>query len=204
MVVHCLIVTNRSDQRQQLRARRRALSDSERLQRSLALCRRLSRQALFHSSHNIAAYLPADGEVETQPLIELAWRMGKQVYLPVLVPFLGNRLWFARLEPDTRLVSNRYGIAEPELIHRQRIAPQALDIVLAPLVGFDRDGNRLGMGGGFYDRSFAYLLKRKHWRKPRLIGLAYGFQRLPRLPVQPWDVPLTAVVTDADWYRFQI
>jgi 5-formyltetrahydrofolate cyclo-ligase len=196
-------MTNRSDKRQQLRARRRALNDNERLHRSRTLCRQLSRQPLFHNSHKIAAYLPADGEIATQPLIELAWRMKKQVYLPVLRPFLENRLWFARFDADTRLVSNRYGIAEPELVHRQRITPQALDIVLAPLVGFDRDGNRLGMGGGFYDRSFAYLLRRKHWRKPRLIGLAYGFQRLPRLPVQPWDVPLTAVATESEWYRFR-
>lgn len=196
-------MTNRSDQRQQLRARRRALNDSERLQRSETLCRRLSRQPLFRASRKIAAYLPADGEIETQPLIELAWRMKKQVYLPVLAPFLDNRLWFARFKPDTRLVSNRYGIAEPELIHRQRIAAHALDIVLAPLVGFDRNGNRLGMGGGFYDRSFAYLLNRKHWCKPRLIGLAYDFQLIPQLPVQPWDVPLTAVATDSDWYRFR-
>jgi len=196
-------MTNRSDQRQQLRARRRALNDSERLQRSETLCRRLSRQPLFRASRKIAAYLPADSEIETQPLIELAWRMKKQVYLPVLAPFLDKRLWFARFKPDTRLVSNRYGIAEPELIHRQRIAAHALDIVLAPLVGFDRNGNRLGMGGGFYDRSFGYLLNRKHWCKPRLIGLAYDFQLIPQLPVQPWDVPLTAVATDSDWYRFR-
>jgi 5-formyltetrahydrofolate cyclo-ligase len=197
-------MTNRSDQRQQLRASRRALNDNERLQRSQTLCRRLSRQPLFRNSHKIAAYLPADGEIETQPLIELAWRMKKQVYLPVLTPFLGNRLWFARFKPDTRLVSNRYGIAEPELIHRQRIALHTLDVVLAPLVGFDHSGNRLGMGGGFYDRSFGYLLNRKHWRKPRLIGLAYDFQLMPQLPAQPWDVPLTAVATDSGWYRFRI
>ena len=197
-------MTNRSDQRQQLRARRRALNDSERLQRSETLCQQLSRQPLFRASRKIAVYLPNDGEIETQSLIELAWRMKKQVYLPVLTPFLGNRLWFTRFEPGTRLVSNRYGIAEPERVHRRRIAAHALDIVLAPLVGFDRKGNRLGMGGGFYDKSFAYLLHRKHWHKPRLIGLAYDFQLMPRLPVQPWDVPLTAVATDSGWYRFRV
>jgi 5-formyltetrahydrofolate cyclo-ligase len=196
-------MSDRSRQRQQLRKLRRALDDDERLQRAEDLCRQLSRQALFRTSRRIAAYLPADGEIETEPLIELAWRMGKQVYLPVLVPFLSNRLWFARFEPDTRLVSNRYGIAEPELVHRKRITPQALDIVLAPLVGFDRSGNRLGMGGGFYDRSFGYLLNRRHLHKPRLIGLGYDFQLLPKLPTEPWDVPLTAVATDSDWYRFR-
>ncbi len=194
---------DRRDQRQQLRRRRRTLGNRERLLRSENLCRQLLRQPLFQTSQKLAAYLPADGEIETQPLIELAWRMGKQVYLPVLVPFLSNRLWFARFEPDSRLVSNRYGIAEPERIHRQRIPAHALDIVLTPLVGFDRNGNRLGMGGGFYDRSFAYLLQRQHWHKPKLIGLGYDFQLLPQLPAQPWDVPLTAVATDSAWYRFR-
>lgn len=196
-------MSSRSEQRRQLRARRRALSDRERRQLSRALCRQLARQALFRNSERIAVYLPQDGEVETRSLIELCWSLGKQVYLPVLVPYLDNRLWFARYHPDSRLVGNRFGIAEPEIVHRQRIAAQALDLVLAPLVGFDRNGNRLGMGGGFYDRSFAFLLGRRHWRKPRLVGLAYDFQQLPSLPPQPWDVPLTAVATDAAWHRFK-
>ncbi len=193
---------SRPEQRRELRARRRALSECERLQRSAALCRQLAGQSLFRNASRIAAYLPQDGEVDTRSLIELCWSTGKQVYLPVLVPFLDNRLWFARYRPDTRLVRNRFGIAEPEIVHRQRIAPHALDLVLAPLVGFDRHGNRLGMGGGFYDRSFAFLLGRKHWRKPQLVGLAYDFQQLPSLPPQPWDVPLTAVATDAEFHRF--
>ncbi len=193
---------SRSEQRRQLRARRRALSEREQRQRSDALCRNLARQTLFRTCSRIAAYLPQDGEVETRALIELCWSRGKQVYLPVLIPFLDNRLWFARYRPDTRLVRNRFGIAEPEVVHRERIAVQALDLVLAPLVGFDRHGNRLGMGGGFYDRSFAFLLTRQHWCKPQLLGLAYEFQRLASLPRQPWDVPLTAVATDSGFYRF--
>ena len=193
----------RSDHRKQLRARRRSLTELERLERSASLCSELARQPLFRTSKRIAAYLPADGEVETKSLVELAWNMGKQVYLPVLIPYRANRLWFARYEPDTQLVKNRFGIAEPTIIHRQCIAPYTLDLVLAPLVGFDHNGHRLGMGGGFYDRSFAYLLHRKHWRKPHLIGLAYDFQQLPLLQSQPWDVPLSAVVTDSDWHRFK-
>ena len=192
----------RSEQRKQLRARRRALTESERLERSEALFRHLTRQPLFRNTTRIAAYLPADGEVDTRSLIELAWRMGKQVYLPVLVPFLQNRLWFARYEPGTPLVRNRFNISEPEIVHRQRVPAHGLDLVLAPLVGFDDSGNRLGMGGGFYDRSFDFLLRRDCWRKPRLVGLAFEFQQLPQLPAQPWDVPLTAVATDTHWHRF--
>lgn len=193
---------NRSQQRQQLRAMRRALSRRERQQRADALYKQLFRQTLFNNSRRIAVYLPADGEVETTGIIARAWALGKQVYLPVLVPHTHNRLWFARYRPDTPLVSNRYAIPEPEVVHRQRVAPYALDLVLTPLVGFDDKGNRLGMGGGFYDRSFAFLRQRRAWRKPRLVGIAYDFQQLPQLPAQDWDVPLTAVATETQWHRF--
>lgn len=193
---------DRPQQRRQLRALRRSLDPCERRQRNAALYRSLFSQPLFRNSRRIAVYLPADGEVDTAAIVARAWALGKQVYLPVLVPFLHNRLWFARYEPHTPLVRNRYGIAEPRPVHSRRILAHALDLVLTPLVGFDTEGNRLGMGGGFYDRSFAFLDRRRHWRKPRLVGLAYDFQRLPQLPAQPWDVPLSAVVTDAAWYRF--
>jgi 5-formyltetrahydrofolate cyclo-ligase len=187
---------NRSDQRKQLRRQRCALDPAERLQRSHQLCQRLTQHRLYRNSQRIAAYLSANGEVDTHPLIEHAWSVGKQVYLPVLRPFGDNRLWFARHEPATPLGKNRYHIAEPEIDHVKRVEAWALDLVLTPLVGFDEQGNRLGMGGGFYDRSFAHLLRRRHWQKPRLVGLAFDFQQVKRLPVQHWDVPLTAVATE--------
>jgi 5-formyltetrahydrofolate cyclo-ligase len=193
---------NRSQQRQQLRTMRRTLNRRERQLRADALCRQLFRQTLFNNSRRIAVYLPSDGEVDTTSIIARAWALGKQIYLPVLVPHLHNRLWFARYQPDTPLVTNRFGIPEPEVVHRQRVAPYALDLVLTPLVGFDSKGNRLGMGGGFYDRSFAFLHQRRAWRKPRLVGIAYDFQQLSQLPAQRWDVPLTAVVTDRKWHKF--
>jgi 5-formyltetrahydrofolate cyclo-ligase len=75
-----------------------------------------------------------------------------------------------------------------------------LDLILLPLVAFDESGQRLGMGGGFFDRSLAFLAWRQHWRKPHLIGLAYDFQKVAALPREPWDVPLDAVVTDQNVY----
>jgi len=189
-------MSSRLSQRKQLRSQRCALDPAERLQRSTRLCQHLARHRLFRNSRRIAAYLPADGEVDPRPLIERAWATGKQVYLPVLRTFGDNCLWFAHYEPDTPLVVNRYGIAEPEIDHVRRIEAFALDLVLAPLVGFDARGNRLGMGGGFYDRSFAHLLRRRYWLKPRLVGLAFDFQQLARLPAQRWDVPLTAVASE--------
>ncbi|MDT8388570.1 MAG: 5-formyltetrahydrofolate cyclo-ligase [Thiogranum sp.] len=196
-------MTSRSDNRKQLRAHRRALSPREHQQRSRALCRQLINHPLFRTSKRIAVYLPNDGEVDTRLLIERAWDMHKKVYLPVLVPYRENRLWFTRYTPHTRLVNNRFGIPEPEFVHRQRIRTHALDLVLTPLVGFDAQGNRLGMGGGFYDRSLAFLRRRQHWHKPRLVGLAYDFQQLPELAAEVWDVPLSAVVTDVHWHRFE-
>ncbi len=194
---------NRSDQRRQLRSLRCALDPAEHQRRSQQLCRALARHPLFRNARRVAAYLAADGEVDAHPLIERAWSMGKQVYLPVLRSVGHNRLWFARYEPDTPLVKNRFGIAEPDIDHTRRIEAFALDLVLAPLVGFDRLGNRLGMGGGFYDRSFAHLLRRRHWRKPRLVGLAFERQGVARLPARDWDVPLSAVATEHGVIEFQ-
>lgn len=192
----------RPDQRRRLRRARRGIDPRERLVFEQRLAARLARHRLFRSSRSIAAYLPVDGEVDPSPLVALAWSMNKQVYLPVLAPFTENRLWFTRYEPDTRLVLNRFGIPEPEKIHRQRIATTALDLVLAPLVGFDAAGNRLGMGGGFYDRTFAFLRGRRCWQKPRLVGLAFECQRLPELRGASWDVPLHGVVTEEALYLF--
>jgi 5-formyltetrahydrofolate cyclo-ligase len=182
--------------RSELRAARRALTPVERRLAAEDCARRLIGHAVFRNARRIATYLPADGEIDTAPLIERAWAMGKQVYLPVLLPQGENRLWFARYTPDTPLLPNRFGIPEPDRAAHTRIAPLALDLVLTPLVGFDAHGHRLGMGGGFYDRSFAYLLRHRSWLRPRLVGLAYDFQRLSRLPAQDWDVPLHAIVTD--------
>ncbi len=181
---------------------RRSLGHRERRLRSDALCRQLFSQPLLRNSRRIAIYLPADNEIDTSAIIERAWALNKQIYLPVLAPCGPNRLWFARYESATPLVQNRFGIAEPGSVHRRRIFSHTLDLVLTPLVGFDAQGNRLGMGGGFYDRSFSFLLRRRHWRKPRLVGLAYDFQQLPQLPAQQWDVPLSAVVTDKGWHYF--
>ena len=123
--------------------------------------------------------------------------MGKQICLPMLLPWHYNRLWFVPWAAGDPLVRNRFGIAEPRPARDRRpIAPHALDLVLTPLVAFDRNCRRMGMGGGYYDRSFAFLGRRRHWNKPRLLGLAYGFQEVETLPVRPWDVPLAGVATE--------
>ena len=153
-------------------------------------------------SRHIAIYLPADGEIDTNPLIASLCSLGKALYLPILITFSERKLWFSSYKPGDRLVINRFGILEPERTHFRRIKPVSLDLVLAPLVAFDDRGHRLGMGGGYYDHSFAFLHTRRCWKKPRLMGLAYEFQRLPHIDAQPWDVPLDAVGTDRRIYHF--
>ena len=154
------------------------------------------------NSQHIAVYLPSDGEIDPRPLMQYLWSTGKTLYLPVLVSFSAQRLWFSPYSPGDRLVLNRHGIPEPERVHRRRIKPVSLDLVLTPLVGFDDTGHRLGMGGGYYDRAFGFLNKRTHWKKPRLMGLAFELQRCRTLASAPWDVDLDAVATEKTVYHF--
>jgi len=116
----------------------------------------------------------------------------------VLAPFSRQRLWFARYTPGDALAANRYGIPEP--VVRELIKPWALDLILTPLVAFDTTGHRIGMGGGYYDRSLAFLHSRQHWQKPCRLGLAYEFQKQVMIEPNPWDIPLDGIATEACIY----
>jgi len=138
--------------------------------------------------------------MDLAPLMQLLRGNARQVFLPVLH---GSGLWFFPYKDNTPLEPNRYGILEPRLSARARCPARELDIVLMPLVAFDPSGNRLGMGGGYYDRTFAYLDARAIWKRPLLIGIAYEFQRVASLPSQTWDVPLDGVATEKQLYHFR-
>lgn len=184
--------------RQTLRQHRRGLPSSSQRAASLALCRQLRSLPRMQRARRVALYLPNDGEIDPRPLLDWFSRRGTRVYLPVLRPLSDNRLWFVRYDDATPMSVNRFNISEPHTrlnAHRaRRLPPWGLDVVLMPLVGFDRQGNRLGMGGGFYDRTFAFT--RRQRPAPHLIGLAHAGQEVNQLPNQPWDVPLNAIVTD--------
>ncbi len=181
--------------RQQLRARRRELSPRQQRQAAERLAKALECWRPFQQAQRVAVYLPNDGELDPGLLTRTCWASGKQVYLPALRGFGPPLLWFLPYHPGQRLQANRFGIPEPWPQTRPA-RPRQLDMVLTPLVGFDATGNRLGMGGGFYDRSFAFLNRHPRWRRPALVGVAHAFQQVPALPAQPWDVPLIAVATD--------
>lgn len=193
----CAVVLDSIQLRRQLRTLRRELPIAERRQAAWAVAARLATWSIFFSARRIAGYWACNGELDPQPVLEQAWNAGKMVYLPVLAESPPQSLQFAPYQPGTPLRRNRFHIPEPDVSLADWLEPTELDLALMPLVTFDRTGTRLGMGGGFYDRSFAFLLEpgyRNH--RPWLIGLGYEFQKVAELHRQPWDVPLDAVVTE--------
>jgi 5-formyltetrahydrofolate cyclo-ligase len=173
--------------RREMRLRRRALSGSRRTLATRAIVARIECLPAFRAARRIALYWPADGEPDLRDLAARAWARGKRLYLPVVGH--AGAMQFAPWSQHGRLHRNRYGIPEP--VGRRRTGVAALDLVIVPLVAFDERCNRLGMGGGYYDRA----LQRRR-RRPALAGAAFELQRVGALPRQPWDVPLDLVVTE--------
>lgn len=181
--------------RRDMRRRRQALSPGDQLRAARRVDKLLGRQPLFQRSRDIGFYIANDGEIDPRHLLLSALHQGKRCYLPVLHPTEAGKLWFLPYTEATPLTVNRFGIAEPAVSTEQRISAEDLDLVLLPLVAYDRSGARLGMGAGYYDRSFAFKAGHKH-HKPVLLGLAHSCQEAARLPVEPWDIPLGAVATE--------
>lgn len=188
--------------RSEIRALRRSLPAEAARRDSNAIARRLAGSAIFRSSRQIAAYLANDGEVGTEELIQFIWNEGKEPYLPILRFEPHKFLWFGLYRPDTALVPNRYRIPEPSPGPDTVPEPWRFDLALIPLVAFDLAGHRIGMGGGYYDRTFAYRKDSGQPRRPVLIGLAFECQKRGGLPAEPWDVPLDGVVTEQAFYTF--
>lgn len=192
-------LTARQQLRSQLRSKRRALSPAQQKLAAMRLLKQAIKLPSVRKAKHLAIYLPNDGEIDPQQLIRWCWQQRKSVYLPVLHPIRHNSLWFVRYTQHSAMIKNKFGIQEPASPYRPIRSAQSLDLVLLPLVGFDSEGGRLGMGGGYYDRTFSFLKKYKIG-KPGLIGLAHELQRVEKLPIASWDVPLTAVMTDQRLY----
>ena len=187
--------------RRELRARRRSLPHAYCVEAALAAASALAASAVFRPAARVAAFVAADAELDPGPFIALARSRGRTVYLPVIAPGPGRGLAFVRTAAGDPLVPNRYGIPEP--VGGARVDPRFLDLVLLPLVGFDGAGHRLGMGAGYYDRTLAFRPGRRHWRGPRLIGVAYDCQEVDAIDDRAWDVPLDGVVTESGVRMFE-
>ncbi|WP_435927780.1 5-formyltetrahydrofolate cyclo-ligase [Dryocola sp. BD613] len=181
----------RTEIRQTIRQRRRALTDTEQQTFAEQAALRMLAYPPVMEAASVALFLSFDGELDTRPLIRALWQAGKAVFLPVLHPFSKGSLLFLRYDESTHLVMNRLKILEPKLDVRNVLPLDSLDVLITPLVAFDEQGQRLGMGGGFYDRTL------QNWRRHGLwpVGLAHDCQLVPTLPAEEWDIPLPAVVT---------
>jgi 5-formyltetrahydrofolate cyclo-ligase len=179
--------------RRLMRQTRRKLSRREQQQAANILSRKLSQNSSFKFATHIALYLANDGEINTQLAIQQAWQRGQTIYLPTLNPIRKGFLWFVEYRPNSPMRTNRFGITEPDPKHNKRIAPRFLQVVGLPLVAFDSQGNRLGMGGGFYDRSFEFC--RQAGTKPKLFGLAHQCQQVEALPLESWDMQLEDIIS---------
>ncbi|KQN64643.1 MULTISPECIES: 5-formyltetrahydrofolate cyclo-ligase [unclassified Erwinia] len=182
---------DRQDIRRHVRHLRRALSDEQQRQAADLIAEHALSFAPIAGAKSIALFLSVDGEINTRPLIAKLWQRKQRVYLPVLHPFSAGQLLFLRYEPHTELHINRLRIPEPPLDIRQLLPLSELDVLMVPLVAFDSQGQRLGMGGGFYDRTL------QNWQQHGFlpVGLAHDCQQVEQLPVAGWDIPLPALIT---------
>lgn len=177
-----------------MRRRRRGLSSQQQRQAAIGLGKHLHYGREFRRARRVALYLANDGEINPIPTIQALWKRGVGVYLPVLHPLYKGKLVFVRFDRDSAMQPNRYGIAEPVYQHGHAIAARFLDVIALPLVAFDEQGQRLGMGGGYYDRTLAFT--RSQGKRPYLIGCAHECQKFDALPAADWDIPLNAIATD--------
>jgi 5-formyltetrahydrofolate cyclo-ligase len=202
-----MAVADRADLRSDLRMRRRAIPAAERIAAAERLADRLLALPFLPTAGYVAGYWAMDGEIALHAF-QLRMPRGLHYCLPVLstgMPSTGmpstDVLRFAPWRPGEPLATNRHGIPEPDVAAGMLLEPQAMALVLVPLVGFDARGNRLGMGGGWYDRSFAFRnesARRAAAPPPWLVGTAFATQQVDALATESWDVALDAVCTERD------
>lgn len=186
--------------RRQMRKLRAGLTPQVQHHAARSFARQAHRARLLKPGLKVAAYVAVRNEADLAPLIASALKLGCRVYLPRVVNLTAGRMEFLRYTGPKQLRRNALGLLEP-VSSAPRIAPRELDRVFMPLAAFDLQGHRLGTGGGFYDRRFAFVGSRRLWRKPRLIGVGYEMQRVPSVPTEPWDILMDAVMTERRLYR---
>ncbi len=182
-----------------VRTRRRELSSQAQQHAAKQLVTHVVPFLQKHQARCISLYLACDGELDTQPLIEWCWQNEIKVCLPVLHPFHEGHLLFLSYTPDTNMLLNRFRIPEPEMNSSHIVPKHEIDIIFTPLVAFDAEGNRLGMGGGFYDRTL------ENWQqtgRPFPVGLAHDCQQVEMIPTEIWDIPLPALITPSRCWQW--
>ena len=209
-----MTITSRKSLRSKVRSRRRLLSQEEQNIAEKLLSDQLSQHKKIQSAQHIAIYLANDGELDPMDFILWCWSQGKHVYLPVIHPFNHHNLLFLHYDKTTKLIANKFGILEPTLNVNNVCPLSQLDILVTPLVAFDTNGARLGMGGGFYDRTLASWFSQQKQQKLtnvdatsqsrfHPIGIAHNCQLVETIPTEPWDIPLPEIITPSKRYTFE-
>jgi 5-formyltetrahydrofolate cyclo-ligase len=168
------------------------MSDEARDHASSKICLKIIHSHEFFSCDSIACYLPVFGEVDPTIIIKRAWCAKKRVFCPVTDAH-GNMI-FRQLTPNTDLERNKFGLLEP--VSGPVAAAKTFDLVITPVVAFDDQHHRIGMGGGYFDRCFYFLKHRKKWLRPKLIGIAFDCQKVEKIAPNPWDIRLYQVITE--------
>ncbi|ABL02678.1 5-formyltetrahydrofolate cyclo-ligase [Candidatus Ruthia magnifica str. Cm (Calyptogena magnifica)] len=176
-----------------LRQKRRAINHSNREKLAKRLLSQTQRLVTFKHGQKIAIYLPNDGEIDTKYIYNFLKRQGFSIYLPILV---NKSLKFSKINKHFK--KNIFSIKEP--VFTQILSAKQINIIFMPLVGFDKNKNRIGMGGGFYDRTLTFKKPQQNYKNPKLYGLAFDCQKVYRLNANPWDVPLNAIITPTAIY----
>jgi 5-formyltetrahydrofolate cyclo-ligase len=189
---------NKRELRTALRRVRRDISPERRRHAAASLRRVALAEGLLLNHLRIGFYSPTYEEMNLLPLLNQALWLGKACFLPIVPRRFQRHLGFSRLTSLSRWYLNRFGIHEHWT--PRPVRAWQLDLLFVPLVGFDDACHRLGMGGGFYDASLAYLRRRKVWRKPLLVGVGYECQKVTEIPADPWDMHLDAVITERKIY----
>ncbi|MFT4629197.1 MAG: 5-formyltetrahydrofolate cyclo-ligase [Arenicella sp.] len=184
--------SQKSNLRRKFRSSRQALSASQQKNAATELARNARNYRQLWACAKILSYSAISGEIDPQILCN---HLNAAIYHPRITNYRMGRMQF--LATDGNKKRNRLGILEPRINGRQLIA-QEFDAVLVPLLAFDRQGSRLGMGGGFYDRAFAFKNQSGYRKRPLLIGIAHHFQEAESLTTQSWDVSLDAIITDRE------
>jgi 5-formyltetrahydrofolate cyclo-ligase len=183
-------MNERQQIRQEIKAKRAALTAEQRKSANHLIAEEIIAAAIFKKSQKIACYMAKEAEVDLSAVIEVIFSLGKHCYLPLVRQDKSGYLHFVEYCANDKLQTGSFGILEPVFDPQKIIKPDDLDLVLLPVVVFDSKGNRLGTGGGYYDRTFAQT------SQPVLIGTAYACQEVPQIKPQSWDVKLHGVVTE--------
>jgi 5-formyltetrahydrofolate cyclo-ligase len=180
--------------RRQALLARRNMSVKNRAAASEIICKKVIETKSFSSAKIVACYLPMNDEVDTELIIERGWCANKRIFVPIMRN--KGEMFFREIRPDTTLLRNKMSIWEPT--SGEIISPRALQLVVTPTVAFDANNNRVGMGGGYYDRYFSFLRHRKIWIKPKLFGVAFQCQKAHKITPNPWDIRLYKTFSESN------